>query len=190
MREGRNIPLWTEVSMSSTTGAVPTSADIGALMAEIDADQARQANWTSEERAVAARYYEALNLELEERTAQERARGWDPIEPVDFADEWRDASRAAGRVAMAEATERNRTERKSRQLTRSRQSHRTRPGQRNTRRNSAARSSDDDSGPSSEPPPPLPCRIAGPVGDDSAVQAAFLSILSRKHHGTHWEVRP
>jgi hypothetical protein len=77
----------------------------------------------------------------------------------------------------------------ARQRNRSRESRRTRPGQRRTRRStSAARSSDDDSGPSSEPPP-LPYRIAGPVGDTRGVERAFLTILARRHPDTRWEVR-
>ena len=74
-----------------------------------------------------------------------------------------------------------------RTTTRSRESHRTRPGQRRSRRTSAARSPDDDSGPG-EPPPPLPWRIAGPADDNRGVESAFLSILTRRHPGKRWEV--
>ena len=34
----------------------------------------------------------------------------------------------------------------------------------------------------------LPLTIAGPAVDDRAVEAAFLTILTRRHPGTRWEV--
>jgi hypothetical protein len=73
----------------------------------------------------------------------------------------------------------------SRTRTRVRESRRD---QRRTRRTAAASSSSgsDDSPPAE--PPPLPYRIVGTAGDDSAVTATFLSILTRRHPGTRWEM--
>jgi hypothetical protein len=73
----------------------------------------------------------------------------------------------------------------SRTRTRVRESRRD---QRRTRRTAAASSSSGDDSPPPAEPPPLPLRIAGPAGDDSAVEAAFLSILTRRHPNTRWEV--
>jgi hypothetical protein len=65
---------------------------------------------------------------------------------------------------------------------------RSRPAtRRRTRKTTSGRSPDDPDSPGDPEPPPLPYRIAGPAGDDSAVAAAFLQILNRRH-STRWEM--
>jgi hypothetical protein len=61
---------------------------------------------------------------------------------------------------------------------------------RRTRKTTSGRSPDDPDSPGDPEPPPLPYRIAGPAGDDSAVAAAFLAILTRRRPDARWEVRP
>lgn len=93
------------------------------------------------------------------------------------------------RLAETSATSAPKTSRATPQpRTRSRESHRSRPGQRRTRRATSGRTPDDPDSPSDSDPPPLPYRIAGPAVDSSGVEAAFLKILHRRHPGTSWEV--
>ena len=175
--------------MSSTARGAPPSPDRGSPspdLAALNAQAERLIVDAFDRGDDTAEIPVAINEHGERRVITRRAKidrehkTWEVVETVDEA--------LHTQPAETHATTTARVMTRPRQQARSRESHRTRLGQRRTRRTSAARSPDDDSGPSSEPPPPLPFRIAGPANDPRAQEAAFLAVLNRRHPSRSWSI--